>query len=60
MTIAIGGWDLQERPKSVDDIKHILRNLNGVEPVPEWIYQTLDMLSDDEVADWEVDVRVRK
>lgn len=58
LSLAIGGWDLQERPKTVEDLKHFLRNLNGIEPIPEWIFETLDLVADDEVPDWEVDVRV--
>ncbi|KAG8899503.1 hypothetical protein FRB99_006687 [Tulasnella sp. 403] len=58
LSLAIGGWDLQERPKSMDDIKHVLRSIHGVEPIPEWIFETLDMIADDEVPEWEVDVRV--
>ena len=60
LTISIGGWDLQERPCGVEEVKYLLQNIHCLEPIPQWIYDLLDMVADDEVPEWGVDVRVRE
>ncbi|KZS95627.1 hypothetical protein SISNIDRAFT_408595 [Sistotremastrum niveocremeum HHB9708] len=44
--ISCGGWDVTDRPRSVDDIRTFLKQIKGAEPIPTYIFQILDALED--------------
>ncbi|KZT32360.1 hypothetical protein SISSUDRAFT_1066988 [Sistotremastrum suecicum HHB10207 ss-3] len=46
LQISCGGWDVTDRPRSVDDIRTFLKQIKGAEPIPAYIFQILDALED--------------
>jgi hypothetical protein len=62
---ACGGFDLADRPRSIDDVRTFVSSLNGLDSVPPFLYDLLDAVQDMEDAGWELDarysdVRIRK
>ncbi|KAG8929360.1 hypothetical protein FRC02_005706 [Tulasnella sp. 418] len=45
LSIVLGGWGISERPKTVEEMSRILKNFNGHKPIPNWLFQTIDMVS---------------
>ncbi|KAG8945043.1 hypothetical protein FRC03_001829 [Tulasnella sp. 419] len=58
LSFAIGGWDLQEKPRGTEELKIVLRSINTSEPIPQWVYDLIDMVAEDAVPEWDIDVRV--
>ncbi|KZT32362.1 hypothetical protein SISSUDRAFT_1066990 [Sistotremastrum suecicum HHB10207 ss-3] len=44
LQITCGGWDVTDRPRSVDDIRIFLQQIKGANPMPAYIFQILDAL----------------
>ncbi|KZT32113.1 hypothetical protein SISSUDRAFT_584852 [Sistotremastrum suecicum HHB10207 ss-3] len=44
LQIICGGWDVTDRPRSVDDIRTFLQQIKGAQPMPAYIFQILDAL----------------
>ncbi|KZS94231.1 hypothetical protein SISNIDRAFT_549413 [Sistotremastrum niveocremeum HHB9708] len=44
--IACGGWDMHERPRSIDDIRTFISQIKGAEPFPSFVFPFLDALEE--------------
>lgn len=62
---ACGGFDLADRPRSIDDVRTFVSSLNGLDHAPSFLYDIFDALLEMEEAGWDLDarysdVRIRK
>lgn len=44
---AFYGWGNPPLPATCDDIKEYMATLKAVEPAPQWVFDTLDLLLED-------------
>ncbi|KIY64982.1 hypothetical protein CYLTODRAFT_424747 [Cylindrobasidium torrendii FP15055 ss-10] len=42
--VCCGGWAEAELPSNVDGLVDFARSLKGLQPLPDWLFETLDML----------------
>ncbi|KZT32412.1 hypothetical protein SISSUDRAFT_1028503 [Sistotremastrum suecicum HHB10207 ss-3] len=43
-----GGWDLTDRPRSIADLRNFMRRIKSAEPLPNYLFQIMDALEDNE------------
>ena len=58
-----GAWDIASLPKTIEEVKEFAHSMVMDVPLPEWLFQMLDMLNDDPQVQASVSVsyvRVRK
>ena len=61
--ISPGAWDIASLPKTIEEVKEFAHSMITDVPLPEWLFQMLDMLNDDPQVQASVSVsylRVRK
>lgn len=46
--LVCGGWDSDPRPKSVADVRTYISQLKSAEPIPDYVFQLMDALDDND------------
>ncbi|KAG8896759.1 hypothetical protein FRB99_008675, partial [Tulasnella sp. 403] len=44
--ITVGGWDVRQRPHTVEGLRLYARTLNGSEHIPKWVHDLIDFLEE--------------